>query len=312
VQRWSAESQDGAISRAQALAFGLTDDAIVWRLWRGHWQKLFPGVYATFSGEPSRQCWLWAALLRTGPGSVLSHRTAAELWNLTSDQSNSIHVTVKRGTPVTSIPGVVLHYSRRVETARHPVLAPPRTRFEETVLDLAETAAGLDEALAWILRSCAGRRTTPEHLAAAMRLRRRMRWRAGLASALAEASTGVHSLLEHRYLNGVERSHGLPTGKRQWVTRRGSRRQYSDVAYEEYGTLVELDGQVAHPEAARWMDIRRDNAHAADGRVTLRYGWTAVSESSCEVAEEVARALRLRGWAGRLRRCGSTCRIQTG
>jgi len=296
------------MSRTQALAMGVSDAAIDWQLRRGDWQRLFPGAYATFSGQPARRCLLWAAILRAGPSAVLSHGTAAELWGITTETSARIHLTVPSETSMARIPGVVLHYSGRVVAARHPVLAPPRTRIEETVLDLAGAAAGLDEALAWIYRSCAGRRTTPEHLAAAMRLRSRMRWRPDLSRALAEASSGVHSLLEHRYLTGVERPHGLPAGKRQWVTQRGSRRQYADVAYEEYSTLVELDGRVAHPEASRWRDVRRDNANLADGRMTLRYGWTEVCENSCEIAEEVARALRRQGWTGTLRRCGSGCR----
>ncbi|HEY5356168.1 MAG TPA: type IV toxin-antitoxin system AbiEi family antitoxin domain-containing protein [Streptosporangiaceae bacterium] len=309
AQVWSAECQDGVISRAQALALGLTRNTIAWRLERGLWQRMLPGVYATFSGEPGRRCRLWAVTLQAGPGSALSHHTAAELWGLTSEPSAAVHITVPRGSPVARLPGVVLHYSGRVLAARHPVLTPSRTRIEETVLDLAQAAVTLDEALAWIFRSCAERRTTPEHLAQAMRLRPRLRWRAELSRALGEAISGVHSLLEHRYFTGVERPHGLPAGKRQLIIRRGSRRQYSDVAYEEYSTLVELDGRVAHPEASRWTDIRRDNANAADGRVTLRYGWTEVCENSCEVAAEVARALRQRGWTGSPRRCGTRCRM---
>jgi hypothetical protein len=309
AQVWAAECQDGVISRAQALALGLTRNTIAWRLERGLWQRMLPGVYATFSGEPGRRCRLWAVTLQAGPGSALSHHTAAELWGLTSEPSAAVHITVPRGSPVARLPGVVLHYSGRVLAARHPVLTPSRTRIEETVLDLAQAAVTLDEALAWIFRSCAGRRTTPEHLAQAMRLRPRLRWRAELSRALGEAISGVHSLLEHRYFTGVERPHGLPAGKRQLIIRRGSRRQYSDVAYEEYSTLVELDGRVAHPEASRWTDIRRDNANAADGRVTLRYGWTEVCENSCEVAAEVARALRQRGWTGSPRRCGTRCRM---
>lgn len=307
AQIWAAEHQDGVISRAQALAFGLSASAIATRLRRGHWQRMLPGVYATFSGGPARRGQLWAAILRAGPRAVLSHRTAAELWGLIAEPSASIHVTVPSGIPVTRVPGVVLHYSGRVGAACHPALAPPRTRLEETVLDLAQAAATREEALGWIFRSCAGRGTTPERLAAAMRLRPRMRWRSELSSALHEASSGVHSLLEHRYLNDVERGHGLPAGKRQWVTQRG-RRQYSDVAYEDYDTLVELDGRAAHPESSRWTDIRRDNAHAADGRVTLRYGWTEVCEGSCEVADELARTLRRRGWTGTPHPCGPDCR----
>lgn len=249
-------------------------------------------------------------MLRAGPGAALSHRTAGELWGLTSERSDYIHVTVPSGKPVTRIPGVVLHYSRRAELARHPALAPPRTRIEETVLDLAQAAASLEEALACILGACAGRRTSPEHLAAAMRLRGRVRWRRELMHALAEAASGVHSVLEYRYVNGVERPHGLPTAKRQWGTQRGGRHEYSDAAYEEYGTLVELDGRAADPQEARWRDMRRDNANAADGQVTLRYSWTDVSERSCEVAQEIASVLRRRGWTGTPRRCGSACRLR--
>jgi len=312
AQLWSAETQQGVISRAQALRLGMTDDMIGWRLRREIWQRLQPGVYATFSGDPVRPCWLWAAVLRAGPGSMLSHQTAAELWDVTTRQSAHIHVTVPSGSPVAPISGVVLHYSRRIQAARHPGLAPPRTRVEETVLDLAQSAATLDDALSWVFGACNRRLTTAGHLAAALRLRRRMRWRAELAQALADAGSGVHSLLEHRYLNGVERAHGLPAGTRQWLFRRGLRSQYADVAYEAYDTLVELDGRTAHPEHGRWQDIRRDNANAADGRVTLRYGWLEVNRDRCGVAREVADVLRHQGWGGTPRRCGRSCAVAGG
>jgi very-short-patch-repair endonuclease len=84
------------------------------------------------------------------------------------------------------------------------------------------------------------------------------------------------------------------------------------VAYEAFRTLVELDGRAAHPESARWRDIRRDNANAAGGLVTLRYSWAEVTQDSCGVANEVAEVLRRQGWTGTLRRCGRLCRIVTG
>ena len=88
---------------------------------------------------------------------------------------------------------------------------------------------------------------------------------------------------------------------------RGERTEYRDADYEPLQVGVELDGRAAHPEAARWRDIRRDNANAAGGYVTLRYGWADVTEHPCEVAAEVARVLRLRGWPGAPRRCGEHC-----
>lgn len=172
---------------------------------------------------------------------------------------------VRSGNRVAPIDGASLHYSQRVQQARHPVLRPSRTRIEETVLDLAETAGSLDSALGWILRACASRRTTPGKIGAAMLLRSRLRWRTELSEVLGLAADGVHSLLEFRYFSRVERPHGLPPGRPQRVVRRAGRRQHQDVDYEAYELVVELHGQAAHPDGLRWNDIRRDNANAAEG-----------------------------------------------
>jgi hypothetical protein len=226
---------------------------------------------------------------------------------LVSGQARPIHLTVPSGHQVTPLAGVVLHYSGRLDEARHPARTPPRTRIEETVLDLAGAAGSLDDALGWVLRACGSRRTTPERLAAALALRARVRWRTELSATLGLAAEGVHSLLEYRYVHRVERPHGLPTGRRQRLVVRALQRQYQDVTYQEYGLVVELDGQAAHPAEARWRDARRDNAATAVGRGTLRYGWADVTERPCFVAGQVGGALAARGWTGVLRRCGRSC-----
>ncbi len=195
---------------------------------------------------------------------------------------------------------------RLLRAARHPVVTPPRTRIEETVLDLTQTAATFDEAIDWIIRGCGSRRTTPERLAAAMHERARMRWRVKLGTAVG----GIHSMLEYRHVYGVERPHGLPRGTRQARAVRRGRSQYRDQLYEEFGVCVELDGQLAHPAAARWRDIRRDNASAAAGLITLRYGWADVTHRPCEVAAEIGTVLSSRGWTGTPRRCGPACMIR--
>jgi hypothetical protein len=195
-----------------------------------------------------------------------------------------------------------------VTRERHPALRPPQTRVEETVLDLTGGAASLDEALGWIFRACGSRRTTAERIASAMARRARMRWRAELTAALGLGADGVHSLLEFRYVNRVERPHGLPIAARQVRVTRAGHHQYQDVTYQAYGVVVELDGQVAHPVELRWRDIRRDNANTVDDdQRTLRYGWADVTEQPCRVAAEVGSVLFRRGWDGRLCRCGPAC-----
>ena len=307
--RASLITQHGVLTRAQALDAGMTDKAIVARLRTGRWQRLQRGVYATFSGEPPRPALVWAAVLRGGPDAVLSHQTAAELSGLLAKPEPLIHLTVPSCAPVDRIPGVVVHYSRRLAHARHPALEPARTRIEETVLDMGQAAGTLDRALGWIFLACGSRRTTAERIVAAMSLRPRMRWRADLAMALDVAREGVHSVLEFRYVNHVERPHGLPVGTRQHPVRRGGRRQYQDVLYEAFGVVVELDGRAAHPDEFPRRDTRRDNANIAAGQVTLRYTWADVTERTCSAAGEVAGALMRRGWLGAPRRCGRTCRL---
>jgi predicted transcriptional regulator of viral defense system len=291
-----AAAQGGVLTRAQALSGGLTPTILRFRLERGRWQRLETGVYAVFSGPPGRRTVLWGAVLRSGPGAVLSYQTAAELAGLTDRPSSLIHITVPGDRYVERIPGIVIHRSSRVSQARHPVLAPPRTRLEETVLDLAGAAATLDDACGWITRALGRRLTTQAELHEAMALRAKLRWRRQLAQAMTAEWGGVHSSLEYRYLRDVERPHLLPHGVRQARAQQGRGAIYRDVLYEQFALAVELDGRVAHPGDQRWPDIQRDNAAAADGILTLRYGWFDVTERPCEIAAQVAQALRLRGY----------------
>ena len=83
--------QRGVLARWQAPGVELKSTTINSLLRSDRWQPLQRGVYATFSGKPSRDAELWAAVLRVGPQAILSHQTAAELDGLTS--------TRKRGHP---------------------------------------------------------------------------------------------------------------------------------------------------------------------------------------------------------------------
>ncbi len=179
--------------------------------------------------------------------------------------------------------------------------------IEETVLDLADCAASLDDATGWVARACADGLTTPFLLRWRMGMRPTLRWRTALGATLRDVEEGAHSPLEHRYVNRVERAHGLPRAKRQARVVRGRRNQYRDVSYDEFGVCVELDGHAAHPAEARWRDIRRDNANAAEGIITLRYGWSDIMNRPCQVAAEIAAVLRSRGWTGTLKPCKKGC-----
>lgn len=46
-----AKEQSGLLTRRQCLVAGMTDDAVRWRLERGWWVGMHPGVYLTVPGR---------------------------------------------------------------------------------------------------------------------------------------------------------------------------------------------------------------------------------------------------------------------
>jgi len=303
-----AQIQGGVLSAQQAMTGGMTRDMIRARVRNGRWRKLQQGVYATFSGEPAREAVLWAALLRAGRGALLSHYTAAELYELIDWPSSAIHVTIPEERRVATLRGIRIHIAVRAEQAAHPTLLPPRTRVEETVLDLAGMARSADEACGWITRGVGRGLTTEERIRGALGQRARVRFRTEIAEVLSDEWAGVNSPLEYRYVKWVELPHCLPRGKRQAAASRAGRREYRDVLYDGYGLIVELDGRAAHPGDTRWNDIQRDNAALASGLVTLRYGWDDLRMRPCLVADQVYRALSRSGPVA-ARPCSAACPV---
>jgi hypothetical protein len=227
-----------------------------------------------------------------GPGALLSHYSAAELLGLVDVPSNPIHVTIPESRRVLPVRGITIHIARPDAQAAHPTAMPPRTRVEETVLDLAQVAANVDDACAWIARGLERRLTTQQRLSDALAKRPHVHFRTELRELLSDDLAGVHSALAYRYVKWVEMPHSLPRGRRQARAVSAGRRVYRAVLYDEYKLAVELDGRAAHPGDTRWKDIRRDNAAVVDAIMTLRFGSDDLRLRPCLIADHVYRALR--------------------
>ena len=303
--------QGGVITNQQAQKAGVSAWQVANLLKQGRWQHVQYGVYAAFTGEPPRPALLWAAVLRAGPRAILSHQTAAELDGLINVRTKLIHVTVPCVQHRRPTDGIAVHRSSRSIGIKQQRGLPPRSMTEETVLDLAQEAASFDDVIGLLARACQRRLTTPFLLGETLDQRTRMRWRAEIRLALLDVADGVQSPLEFRYRRDVERAHGLPRPDRQAPAIQHGSRIFRDVHYRAYRVTVELDGTASHPDERRWQDKRRDNAAAAEGIVTLRYGWADVTERPCQIAQEIGAVLASRGWRGAPRRCGPHCRIRT-
>ncbi|WP_116947101.1 type IV toxin-antitoxin system AbiEi family antitoxin domain-containing protein [Jiangella endophytica] len=299
--------QRGVVCAGQLRRLGL--DSRVARRWvaTGRWQRPHPGVFAVFSGPLDRAAQIWAAIVWVTPDAVASHSTAAELDELTGRVDDRVHVTAPVGRRVRGrADGVVVHYAHRLPLTRHPTANPPRTRLDDTVLDLVDVATRARDVESYVTMAVQKRLTTSPRLAAALSRRRKIRWRAMVEAMLVDVAEGAQSPLELQHLRAVERAHRLPRGCRQ-RRRAGARVIWIDVDYEPFHTRVELDGRVGHDGEGRFRDRHRDNAATVSGAWTLRYGHTEVFGEPCRVAQEQARVLHDRGWAGRPRPCGADC-----
>jgi hypothetical protein len=308
------DSQQGIVDSPQTREVGISRSTVRHRLDSGGWQRVHHGVYATFTGDAPREAKLWAAVRRAGPGAMLSYETAAEVDRLIGQVSAKIHVTVPRSRRPGQhrpIRGVVIHRSDLNRPQRLPPWQLPRTRIEDTVLDLVATARTFDEAYSWISRALSRDLTTAGMLRDALAVRSRIRWRAWLTEALADAEEGVHFPLERRYARDVERAHGLPSAQRQARRVIGGMAHYKDNWYAEYGTCVELDGAAYHPPEQMLRDKRRDNVNLATDDVrTYRFGIVDVTERACHTAAMVAASLRRNGWTGQPHPCRRPgCRV---
>ncbi len=312
--------QKQMISAVQARAVGISRGDIRWQVERGHWQTVYRGVYATFSGELTWEARLWAVILRMGDGAALSHETAAEFWEFGKagmgrpNPAGKVHVTIPgkaNPTRFTDLPDVVVHRNANWTGYKERLLSLPYVPLVHTVLDLVDSARTLDDAYAWLSRAITRNRATPAMISAALPARKKMARRTWLKDALTDVSDGVHFPLERRWVRDVERAHGLPGASRQSRRDGADGTRYLDNFYEAFNLAVELDGLAFHPSEDLDKDRRRDNETKIATRAdTLRYGFKEVANRPCEQAEQFARALIARDWSAQtLKPCGPTCPV---
>jgi hypothetical protein len=175
-------NQASVFSRRQALSGGYAASAIDAKVRHGLWRALYPGVYTDTDNQPGRLGALWAVVLYAGRGAVLSYQTAAWLHGFGVEPADLIHVTIPVVRRVREPRGVRVHRAARVITAAVPERQPPRTRVEETVLDLVNESDSATAADLWVVRAIDAGATDHGKLLAAAGKRKKLRWRAEIGA----------------------------------------------------------------------------------------------------------------------------------
>ncbi|MGW6376933.1 DUF559 domain-containing protein [Rhodococcus sp. NPDC055112] len=273
----------GVRTRDELLEAGVSSSTIHDRCRRGRYTRLAPGIYCICDPTPHALC---SAAVLWQPTAVLSHRTAAWVWNMLPAPT-VIEATVPAHVSVRPLSWLRL-YRRAVAKENvtsawaMPVVDPERAMLDSvTVLSRREADALVDTHIRTTVNArklqqmCvddAGRKGVREQ-------RRQLYAAAGWAASEPERMFG-RALAARRCK--LEPNH--PVGN-----------YYCDFVDERSRTIVEIDGREFHsePEVFR-KDRRRQNRLVLDGWLVLRYAAYDVYQHLDEIANETVAVVRKR------------------
>lgn len=290
-------AQHGVVTRAQLLSAGLTPRMVQSRLRSRRLRPLHRGVYLPGHLRGALEPMLareMAAVLACGPGAVVSHRSAAWLWEIMARPADALSSVVD-----VTVPHLVRRQRPGIEVRRSgdltagettmfdgiPVTTPGRTlRDLSTVVgrrELNRAAARAerrgfiaDDELTSLISRHRGRRGAPL-----------------LRAAMAEdgGPTFTRSEAEERFLDLV-RSGGLPLPETNIVVR-----DYEvDFFWRAERIAVEVDGFEFHASRRSFEnDRRRDTDLAAHGIHVIRITWRQLVDEPGTILVSLARALAM-------------------
>jgi predicted transcriptional regulator of viral defense system len=278
-----AERQHGVVGRHQLIAMGIGREAIRRRVDAHRLHRVHKGVYAVGHLLLSDRGRYLAAVLTCGHPAVLSHASAADLWQLRPSWSARVHVTVPRGRAPAKRTAVCVYETRFLPgthvTARHGI---PATTPARTLLDLAATLSPkeLERAVerAEVLRIFDGFALV--RMAAQANGRRG----AGVLRRILEEMAGeplpLRSELERRFLHVVTDA-GLPAP----VVNARIGAHEVDFHWPGARLIVETDGRATHDTAHAFeRDRRRDLDLTLAGWHVIRISWRQVMRNPDRIA----------------------------
>ncbi|MDN5749040.1 MAG: endonuclease domain-containing protein [Pseudonocardia sp.] len=277
--------QAGVISRRQALAAGLTRDAIDHRVRVRRWRPLHPQVYLAAGHRVDDEVTVRGAVLWGGAGAVLSGVAAAWWLDIAERPPSTVRLTVPRCRNPRDRPGIVVRRRdldpcdvvehRGLRVTAHPL----------TVLDAAVDLGGsggrfLDRALQRSVRFPAVYDAYCRSLGA--------HGSAAAGRLLTAAANGSASAAERLLVRMLREA-----GARGFHCGFLSNGYLIDVAFPQAMLAIEVDGWAWHMDAARTQaDKWRQNALVRAGWTVLRFTWHDLVERPQAVLAEIAHAVR--------------------
>ncbi len=233
-----------------------------------------------------------AAVLACGPGAVLSHRTAGQLWGIVPRQATVPEVT--RPGFFRRRAGVLCRRSAVPPDEIDELLGIPVTSVVRTQFDLAGVLSkrGLERAMHEAeVKRLTDRLSLPDLLERYPRRRGAANLRELLA---AKTPAGIAQTdLEELFVEFLD-AHGLPRPRLNATLPVRGRLLRPDCMWPAQRLLLELDGREVHrTDRAFESDRQRDRILLVEGWRSTRVTWRQLREEPAVIAADLRELLRL-------------------
>ena len=269
--------QAGMARRSQLRRLGVTSHQVAARRWR----LVAPEVVSVDNGRLDHEQRWWRAALHA-PHGWIGGRSALEHAGLRGYVPDAVHLLVACESRPARLDGVRIHVTYRPpETSADVALGLPVCAVPRACVDAAAWEDNPRAAAGVVLAAVQHRLATPAEVLAELAVAGRVRHRAVIRDALADAGAGADSLAEVDAAVLVRRA-GLPAPRRQALIA-GARRDLAVDLADGSTLVIEVDGVQHDTPEARWADADRDAALTAAGVLVLRIPAFAVRRDPARV-----------------------------
>ncbi len=234
-----AADHDGVVHRKDLRARGVTRADVRTEVAAGRWRTEGRHTVAIGTAALSEEAQRWHAVWESGPGAILDGVSALQAAGLKGFTHGTIDVSVPRANRTHVVSGVRVR--RRAVLGATAGAGVPRARPELAAVRAAEWASTDRTAVLILCLVVQQRLVASSRLLEAWRSVRQSRRRALLDQVVDDICDGAHSLGELDFA-AMCRQVGLPPPSRQVVRTGPGGRIYLDVAWEDIGLVVEIDG----------------------------------------------------------------------
>lgn len=282
--------QVGVVSRAQALACGISARTVGRRVASGAWRTLFPCVYLVAGHRLTDAGEVLAASLWGGRAGTVAGSAAAFWHGLLAPPLFRLDVTLPRSANRRRPPGIFVRRRDLPPEDRVEVRGIAVTSVGLTVLEAAPRLADGPQFLDRALQRNLGF----DDLHAAYCRNAGARGMAAAGRMLVGCADRADSGAERRFIGLLRRAgitgfvRGLPFGEDYEI----------DIAFPDAMLAIEFDGWAWHSDVDRFRnDRRKGNALVAAGWTVLRFTWADLTERPGHVVRQIRDALARAGAA---------------